>query len=532
MVEVSLALLISAIAAIGTQRELARASQINTANLDADTIAMYRNALQQYTDEFYGQLQFGNPITKGTVTLPVGATPGSIYNPTITNLIDMGYLPPAFAVNLLTVNGGNLVHTINLLPAGCVGLACTVEGLVYVDRPILANESGAGINGVVIGQMVQRIGGAAGASVDTVSGVVGATGSWAVANPLPGTPAGVFAARFGSSMSSLSGYVRMNETRDPNFQNDVTVGGTVRVGGSLNATGPTTLSGATTINNSLSVIGATTAAAITASGQIKSSADVGSSDTVSCLRAALTASGNILSNSASCLTRVSISNSGVDINSPSGVSQISLSGDTGTVSIKNAAGAETLNADGASGRLTSQRLVLQAAMTAGSACSSASEIVQDSSPTGTVLMCRGGVWKRPGLDEQVLGAPCGGTGTLAQTSSSEALICRSGAWRLLNDRVSALVAIDIWSGNGNGVVPAPACGTGGLPDVSVSGLQGGADYGGAPPRNRFEFRVTGSGPWSVSPVMVDPSGNSYGSNFAGASYDFGWTATTYCRYAG
>ncbi len=531
MMEVTMALLVAALAAVGTQREIVRSSQVNSANLDADLVSMYRSALQNYTDEFYPQLQFGQPIVKGGVTIPAGTGAGTTMEPTVADLIALGYLPPSFQANLLTVTGGQLKHNISLQPVGCSGLACNVEGLVYIDKPIVAAETGAGVNSLVLGQMMQRIGGAAGSSIDSTSGLVGASGSWTLPNPLAGSPAGVFGARFGSSTSSLGGFVHMNETRDPNFQNAVSIGGAANVGGALTANGPSTLNGATNINNTLSVSGTATTAAINASGQIASTNAVGASDTVTCLRAALSASGQILSRAADCITRVSVSNSGVDVNSPTGLTRVSLSGDTGTISAKNGAGAQTVLVEGDTGRVTSQSLMLQVAMTAGSACGASSEIVQDASPSGTVLMCRNGVWKRPGLDEQPLGGPCATSGTLAQTTTSEALICRGGTWKLLNDRVSSLVAIDVWSGNGNGIVPSPVCGTGGAPDVSVAGLQGGADYGGSPPRNRFEFRVSGTGPWTISPVLVDAAGNAYGTNFTGTNYDFGWTATTYCRYA-
>lgn len=531
MMEVSMALLIAALAAVGTQREIVRNSQINSANLDADLVAMYRQALQNYTDEFYPQLQFGQPIVKGTVTIPTGAGAGTIYEPTVANLIALGYLPASFQANLLTVADGALQHSITLQPAGCTGMACNVEGLVFIDRPVTLPEAGAGVNSLVLGQMMQRIGGAAGSSIDSTSGLVGASGSWTLPNPIAGAPAGVFGARFGSSTSSLGGFVHMNETRDPNFQNAVTIGGAANIGGALTANGAAQLNGATTVNNTLTVVGQTTANGIEANGRVRSAVEVGASDTLTCLRAALTASGNILSNAADCITRVSVTNAGVDLNSSTGVNRVSLSADNGSITARNGGGAQTVLVDGDTGRVTSQSLLLQMAMIAGTPCAANNEIVQDAAPSGTVLICRGGVWKRPGLDEQPLESPCFTAGTLAQTSTSEALICRGGRWRLLNDRVSSFVAMDVWSGNGNGSVPQPICGINGTPDISVAALQGGADYGGAPPRNRFEFRVSGSGPWTISPVMVDGTGTAYGTGFGGASYDFGWTATTYCRYA-
>ena len=151
-------------------------------------------------------------------------------------------------------------------------------------------------------------------------------------------------------------------------------------------------------------------------------------------------------------------------------------------------------------------------------------------------MCKGGFWRSPGLPEAVAGSSCAALGALARDATQQALICRvigaEANWVLLNDRVTPVVVADMWSANGIANVPQPPCGPGGTADIAVAALQGGADYGTLPPRNRFEVRVSGSGPWTVTPALVDESGNAYTTNASGANYDLGWTATTFCRYAG
>lgn len=525
MLEVSLGLLLAAIAAYGMLRENLNQREMEAAFQDGDALATYRQALQNYVDEFYGPLQADAPVTKNGVTLAPGDGEGQTRQPSVANLIAMGYLQ-GFSNTLQTSDDAKLVNKIYKFPAGCVGLACNIDGLAYPDRPILARGS-VDINGRVIGYMLARIGGNAGTSIEGASAeVIGAGASWAAPNPVAGQPAGIVAARFGYSASMMTSYVRMNDTRDPNLQGKFTVAGDVAAGANLAVTGNTTMTG------TLDVTGNTKLTTAEASGQIKSSVAVGASDSLACLRAALQSSGEILSRAADCIVRFSVSpNTGaVSVNDASGASRVAMAGDTASINLKTAGGSDVIALDGQAGRVTAQSLNAKTASTTGTACSAEGDIVTDISPTGTVLVCRGGLWRRPGLEEQAQGAACPTNGQLAQTGSKETLICRSGVWFLMNDRISPVIPRELWSGNGPAAVPAPSCGVNGVPDITVSAVHSGADYGGAPPRNRFELRVTGAGPWSVTPVLVDETGSAFTSSFSGSAYSFGWTATTYCRY--
>lgn len=536
MVEVSLALILSALAAVGTMQALIRADLMSSADTEADSLLLYRKALQDYTDEFYSELQNNLPITKNSVTLAAGTAPGQTMQPTVANLAAMGYALDGFSNVPLLVDGAAYRNVIRRIPVGCTGLACNIVGEAYVDRPYRIRGTTDPDNNIV-GQMLSRMGGLGGASIEgSEADITGAGAAWSAANPVAGAPAGVVAARFGIGSSAMSAYVRMNDVRDPNLQGAFTVAGNTTLNGAT-----TTIAGSTTVNNSLTVTGqttlqATTATTIDATGTIRSTADivsdanVGASDVAACLRAALSASGEIVSRAVNCVSRVVVDNTGVQVNSSTGTARARLDGNTGLVSVNSAAGAQVIGLDGGSGRMTAQLVNAAMSATSGAACTTNGDIATDASAAGTLLVCRAGTWRRPGLDEQALGGACSVDGQLAQTSSMEGLICRGGFWRLINDRLTAVVSMDLWSGNGSGVVPAPACGVGGTADVAVAALQGGADYGGVPPRNRFEFRVTGTGPWTVDPVLVDQSGSAYSSSFAGAAYALGWTATTYCKY--
>lgn len=536
MVELSLALVISALAAAGAVRESVRSARLTTAKIDGDVLAIYRVALQNYVDDGYPQLQQAIAPVRNAIT------PANMWSPTLAELIGMGYLPAGFQVGFANVDAANLNNAITRLPVGCVSTDCSVVGLAWVDRPFVIRGTND-VDNLVVGQVLESVGTNGGTSFeDNPAQIAGVAGVWTDVNPVAGQPAGVVSARFGANSSIMATFLRMNDIRDPNFQNNVTIAGGViaagpsQINNTLGVTGATTLgstlsvAGAATLNGGATINGNTTAnGQITATGEVRSSSTMGASDVGACLRAGLTAGGDIVSRAANCGLRAQMTNAGLELFDAGGVMRASMN-NAGALTLRNAVGAATVTLDAATGRLTTQTLNVQSVANTGAACASANDVAVDSTANGTLLVCRGGQWRRSGLAEASLGAACGTAGQLAQTASDESLVCRGGFWRLLNDRLSGMVVMDIWSGNGASNVPVPVCGIGGIPDIQASALHAGADYGGAPPRNRTEVRVTGVGPWTVDPVMVDGGGAAYSASFMGTPYNLGWTAVTYCRY--
>ena len=550
MLEMSLALLISALAAVGVQREIIRTQVLRSADIEADNLKLYRQALQDYTDEFYDELQGALPVTKNGVNLASGAAEGQTMQPSVANLIAMGYLPAGFANASLLTDAGVFRNIIQRTPAGCApAIACDITGLAYFDQPFVIRNSGGNTNGVVVGQMLTRIGGLAGTSMETnAATITGAGAGWTANNPVAGAPAGVVGVRFGVGTSVFQAYVRRNDPRDPNLLGPLTVAGATTLGANLAVAGNATVAG------TLGVTGDTTLAGVTATGQFTSSADVGTSTVAGCLRAALRSGGELVSRAADCVTRVLVNNAGVSVNSATGATRLSLNGDTGVLQVNNnagtarvsmdgdgllqvnnGAGAAVITANGATGRLQAQTISATFTATRGTACTSNGDVAADAAASGTVLVCRNNVWRGPGLDQQTVGTACAVNGQLAMTAAGEALVCRTGTWFLLNDRLSLIVPMELFSGNGQGNVATPTCGVGGTVDIAVAALQGGSDYGGLPPRNRFEVRVSAPsgvpGFWTVSPVMAGSDGTGFATSFDGAAYNLGWTATTYCKYA-
>jgi hypothetical protein len=540
MLELSLALLISALAAVGVQREIVRTQVLRSADIEADNLKLYRQALQDYTDQFYDELQRNLAVTRNGVNLAAGAADGQSMQPTVANLIAMGFLPAGFTNSSLLTDTGVFRNLIQRIPVGCAPAnTCDITGLAYVDQPFVVRSSGGNTNAVVIGQMLSRIGGLAGTSMETSTATITGSGAgWAANNPATGAPAGIVGARFGVGTSVFNAYVRRNDTRDPNLLGPLTVAGATQLGANLGVTGNATITGtltangATTLGSTLNVAGASTFAEVSATGQVSSTADIGSSNVAGCLRAALSAGGNLASRAADCVTRVLMSNAGVTVSNALGTARINLDGDTGVLRVNSGAGAELITADGGTGRIQAQTLRATLEATRGTACTTNGDVASDTAASGSVLVCRSLVWRSAGLDQQTAGSACVTNGQLAVASTGEALICRSAVWVLLDNRVTRLVPMELFSGNGPATVEAPICGTDGTMQIVVSGLQGGSDYGGLPPRNRFEFRVAGAGPWNIDPVMTDSSGSGSDTSFSGSAYNLGWTATTYCRYSG
>lgn len=277
MLEVSLALMISALAAVGTMRETIRAENLRSADIEADTMDAYRIALQRYVDDAYVELQADGSVSRDNIllatnppTIPpikvilaTGDNPGQSRQPTIQNLTEMGYLTMGFSNTTLMIDGGKYQNQVSRLPVGCVGITCNIEGLAWVDKPYYVRgteNTTKEINGPVIGQMMSRLGGFGGTSVPGLAATITGNGaSWSVPNPLSaaGNPEGVVAARFGFSAAAFLNYVRIGDLRDPNLAGKLTIASDFRTGGNTILSGTLAVTGAATVNNTLTVAGAT-----------------------------------------------------------------------------------------------------------------------------------------------------------------------------------------------------------------------------------------------------------------------------------
>jgi len=266
-VEMTLALLVSALLAAMTLSATRRAADATEASLQADALMAVRGAAHKLVMSNYGAYQSQLPITRNGVTLADGASSGQSRNPTVANLraMDLG-VNNAMDTGLyksLTDAGYDINITLSPTCAAAPSSSnCQVTGLVCLNAPLKDQASASGeVDGLGQGVMLGRMGGSGGSSVlGNASTILSADGSWSATNPY-GAVAGIVCARFGWG-SEADDYLRVGDSRDPNFQGGQTVSGTLS--GStytLQANGDAKVTGALTLGAS-----GTAAAACTPDG--------------------------------------------------------------------------------------------------------------------------------------------------------------------------------------------------------------------------------------------------------------------------
>lgn len=505
-----LGLAITAIAAASTLQAKRVQQKRDAGTAEATVLDGLRNGVNIAIFEQLVTLQRGNALSKNGYTVsPTAVGADLVWQPSIAALVGMGYLPAGWTTTQSSLNSAPYTISFQRVPTGCAPADCGIEGRILIAGAIRDTNIAGQVDSVVIGPILTRLGADSGVSLQaSPTRITGFGLTWSTTNPVSGQPPGVVAVRVGTTSGTWSQFVRIQDTRDPDLQGKLTVAGDV------------TLRSALTVGTT-----------VTAAGDIGTKAAAGA-----CLRAALTASGDVLSRAADCVARFKASPDGTaSVMAADGTVRARLVGDTGGVEARDAAGAVTASLDGTDGRAGGQRLNASLTALANASCAGSQEgdIVKDAASDGTVLSCRGGVWRRPGLPLSSVGAACSSDGGLGVDASGRGLICRSSQWRLMNDRIGSMVAMANYLGSGFGYVPASSCGAGGVPDLTATPRETGADYAGIPPRNRFTLSVTWSGfGWYLDPVLQDENGGRSSSSYDGGSYNFGWSATTYCTYPG
>ena len=235
MIDVSLALIVSSVATGLAMQMSADAARMGFARVQGSNMAVLSAVGAKYSSEFFSQLQSGAAVTKNGVTLTAGNGAGQTYAPTIANLKALGYLNADFSEQSTYSNGstapGLYRFRLQRFPAGCELAAvttCDIEGFVYPDQPITVRGS-TDPDGPSIAALMEPLLGDGGFSLNVNPAVVtGVGGGWTTPNPIVGNPAGTVVARFGYGSSGLSNFVRMNDTRNPNLQGDLTVVGNTK----------------------------------------------------------------------------------------------------------------------------------------------------------------------------------------------------------------------------------------------------------------------------------------------------------------
>lgn len=199
LIELSIAALIMALmAAVGlfyASQQVAYAQ----ADAQADALTIIGNAVGAYETTYFNNL-VNNQAVAGVANAP---------SPTIAELITLGLLDKS--TSSTNLYGGGYAVTMAPSPAGCVGTACNIQGLVYLDKAILAQ--GFWPADALLGEALQRGGGNFGYSASgNPANVVGANGNWTMANP-KGAVAGILGMRIGLSNFGADQFLRRDGTR-------------------------------------------------------------------------------------------------------------------------------------------------------------------------------------------------------------------------------------------------------------------------------------------------------------------------------
>lgn len=468
MLELMLALIVSAMIGFLALQEKVKADRMEFATVQGGDLALLRNAADAYASENFAALQKGANVTKNGVTLAAGTDTGQSYAPTVGNLRAMGYLPAGFTNQSTFSNGqapGNYQVIVRRTPIGCAAVdpaSCDVTGIVYIDQAVKAAGS-TEIDGPALTAMLTALHEHGGISLPTnPAQVIGANAGWADVNPVAGQPAGVIAARFGFMSSGLGVFVRRNDTRDPNLQGTLTV-----------------------------------------AGDVTGKSNVGTNDGLAaCLRAALLSDGQIIARAANCIARATINpNTGtIAANDATGAAQVTLDGGTGSMTASGQIAGASANltnlstpgtsctgegdivrdsTSAASGLLICRaRHYVSAAVAArgalsGDACIDEGELVRNTAAGSMgLLICRANLYRPVGMTVATAGTACAPDGALAQDGPGSSLICQSGTWIHLASRMgnyAYIGAFEVTLNNtaaGQGaIVNKPTCLANGTPKI-------------------------------------------------------------------
>lgn len=351
-------------------------------------------------------------------------------------------------------------------PTGCSGTGCDLALSVCGTGQV--GGTGDTLEGTRILQAaVNDFGAEAGQSLEGYGDTIHGTG-WQFTNPY-GNKARTFCSYATYGASTLSKFVTLYDTRDPNFMGNVT------------------LHQSLTVNNSI------TAGTVTAANS------VGTGD-ATCSYAELTGD-KVKAKSPTCVDRVVAEGStgSIETRTATGSTSVRIND---RIAVYNTSGTDAAGVrfSASASELYADQLRIEQAQTVGTACP-ANTFSRDSA--GKWMECVSGTWQYPGLSTANMGDPCLGAFAIDATSATSPLICRNNVYVNLNQALGLVAIIDSMTVYDGTVVPAPTCATGTTPTLimSVSRFQTPTTGGVA------RYTYTGSGPWTMS---ITQSGSAAG----------------------
>lgn len=444
----------------------------------------YHQAMLDYTHKYRVPL-----TTTGTVPGVANA-----FAPTVAELKALDILGAAYTGAVAEVSGSP-AFALTLIPSGCTGAAC--------DIGMAATYPGAVMSGNfpafrALNFAAREFGNDAGYSTNSTPSTISSL-NWSRANPL-GSVQGVFGTYVTYSASGLAQYLVVSDTRDPNFINNVTVGGNVYVTNSIGS-GTGTSGGGTScqlaeLMNSGGV-GQIVARTSNCVARVFADGGTGNVETRSATGAPsvrLGGDGSITSYSSAGSTSAGIRYTGTvsamfadniqnNLNTGGITATGSVYGTTATFS------GPTTMSNGAS---VTGTVTFVTNRVAGTACSAAGQFSRQAD--GQLLACISNVWRVQGLTRAAEGSVCVDGIALDSTTATSTLFCRNGVYLSLNSALGRNAWMDSMTVVHGSVVPAPACDTGSTPLIRLVPSQFQTPIGGGTVRYSF----AGTGPWTIS----------------------------------
>lgn len=403
----------------------------------ATTMTPYFEAVHDYTRKYRQELQLGSPIT--------GVA--NAYQPTVGEMKALNILASTYQTTISRV-GGEPLYRVERLPAGCVALTCDLSYMVTTSVPI-NNADGTVAEGVLT-YATRKIGGMAGYSEFTAPGTFTGSGGWTAANP-NGAIAGIFAMYTTYSASGEARFLVINETRDPNFINNVTVGGNIIVPTGTIGTGTGNPGGAECRLGEILASGAFWSRSVTC---IKRAWVDGANGEVGVADAAGTTRG-LLKDTGELVLRDAIGNvkSGfINVGSDSNAQADNFLNNAGNAGVR------------ANGEVFAREFVINTAAVPGAACTTNDAMVWGTGTTSLrLLKCVANLWTATGTTVGDVGVACPTNGEIGETPGKVSIICVGNTWQTTTSRIGSwAVSSQVLVGHTN-VVNKPVCGSGAAP---------------------------------------------------------------------
>jgi hypothetical protein len=467
MLELSLALLISSLAAGLAFWSAHRADMASQAMMQADQLQNIAQAAETLVMEHYQEYQAGQAIIRNGLRLDFGTEPGKALAPTLDQLRGMalGLTAGSNFGSYKSLQNASYLTQIERIPVGCEntasGSSCNISGLVCLDKPVQDfNPSGMNTNteidGFGLGKMMGKIGGNAGISLlGSASKITGSGGAWTANNPLNSQPAGIICIRFGFGASAYGQFLRVKDSRDPQFQNNLTTQGNI-----------------TSIN-----------------GSIGAGTGTSPSNQQECRLGEIINSGAFFSRSSQCVKRAWVdgNNGEIGLADNNGKSRILLKANGEVLSLdeagQNKAGFtyEGLNSIAkadqiinnqanaglrANGESFANSFVLGKTAIAGTSCPTNNAMVWGTSTHHLrLLKCENWVWVASGTSQANVGDACSVNGEIAESPTKVSIICVGNVWQTTTSRMGKFSIMASYLANHGSVINKPACGSGGVAKI-------------------------------------------------------------------